>query len=232
MSMKPFNGDLTQSLKWMQNNAPNIQSLVNQKQAWFDAFHNNFWSQWEANIFNINTATNFGLMIWCIILGVPASSFNFYDTKDSWGFGANRENFIYVEEEGQPVLANPNLVGGNFYGGDNAALSSPDEIRKALKLRYVALVSNGSISFINRMLKFIFNGNAAWDVENKKYMYIADCTYESGAGGSLIDNAFNIELRIGAKVGLSAQFVNLLNDYDSGIMPTFAGSKVTAIQES
>lgn len=185
MTMTPFNGDLEQSLKWMQNNAPNIQSLVKQKAAWFNTYHTQFWTQWEENVFNINTANNFGLMVWCIILGVPSSSFGFYQTQDVWGFGKNRQNFIYEAVDGQAAPANPNEVGGNFYGGTGTELSNPDEIRKALKLRYVALVSNGSIAFINQMMKLIFNDDADWDYAGKNYMYIADCTFNSPSPSSV-----------------------------------------------
>jgi hypothetical protein len=47
-----------------------------------------------------------------------------------------------------------------------------------------------------------------------------------------ITNAFYMEYRIGANMGLSPQFVNILNNPSYGIMPTCAGVKYAVIQES
>lgn len=174
MTMQAYNTDQTQVLKWMQNNAPNIQAIVNQKATWYNQFHTQFWSQWEQDVFNLSTASPFGLMVWCIILNVPASLFGLYPETNSWAYGANRQNFVYSGSD--PTLANPNTAGGNFYGSGNTTLVNLNEVRWALQLRYAALISNGRISFINQMLNWIFNGGQPWNFSEKNYIYVADVT--------------------------------------------------------
>lgn len=224
MTMKPFNGDITQALKWLQNKAPGIQSIVAQKSAWYKTNLDQFWTGWEASVFNINTASPFGLMVWCIILGVPSASFGLYPASNGWGYGKLRENFIHPT--GNPAIADPNLVGGNFYGGGNSEILNMDEVRWALKLRYIALVSNGGVQYINRMLRYIFNADAAWDVAGGRYFYLADVTCEVPTAADHL-----VEYRIGPNMGFSPQFINVLNDRKMGIVPNVCGSKITVIQE-
>lgn len=168
--MERYNDDLEQSIKWMQNEAPNIQNLVRLKAQWYESYHKNFWESWERDVFNIDTANSFGLVVWCIILGVPTSLFSFDPPTEAWAFGPNRQNFISATT---PAIANPNKLGGNFVniGG---ALTSLEDFRKLLKLRYVALVSNGNMAFINKMLNYIFNKGNPWDFSNKNYAYVID----------------------------------------------------------
>ena len=68
MTMIPYNGNILQSVKWMQNNAPNIQSIIKQKANWYAQFQTQFWANWTVNVFTLGTANSFGLMVWCIIL--------------------------------------------------------------------------------------------------------------------------------------------------------------------
>ncbi len=174
MTMQVYNTDQTQVLKWMHNNAPNIQSLIQQKANWYNQFHEQFWTQWQSDVFNLATASPFGLMVWCVILNVPSSLFGLYPETNSWAFGVNRQNFVYSGSD--PTLPDPNLVGGNFYGSGDSTLVNLNEVRWALQLRYAALVSNGSLKFINQMLNWIFNGGQPWNFAAKNYMYVADCT--------------------------------------------------------
>jgi hypothetical protein len=267
MTMTPYNPDITRALKWQQNNAPNIQSIISQKADWYSKYNTTFWTNWEANVFDLRTANAFGLTIWCIILGLPLSSFNFQPITNAFAYGAQRGNyqdsgghtapFTFV---GTPTvysngvalstsayainattaqitfgaapasgavltwsgsISNPNTgqtvninqarpigkgdgtttvfnmfpadggnyfeVGANFYGGGSSSVSSLNEIRYACMLRYVALVSNGRMEWINKMLAYIFNGGAAWTPTTKKYFYLADSTIANlGVTGATI----------------------------------------------
>lgn len=169
MTMVPFDGDITRCLKWMQDNAPAIQSLVNQKAQWYESYNTQFWQQWETSVFDIRTANNFGLMVWCIILGVPAGGLGLYPNVASFAFGDQRQNFIGDSSE----VSDPS-TGGNFYGGGSSSVGNIEEIRKLLQLRYVALTSRGNIAQTNRMLKFIFNSNDDWDFNAGRYFYVMD----------------------------------------------------------
>jgi hypothetical protein len=232
MTMTPASTDITRALKWLQNNAPNIQSLINSKSDWYDQFHNNFWTQWETNVFDLETANSFGLMVWCIILGVPAQLFGLYPENNAWAYGAQRQNYKYSGSV--PTLPNPNLVGGNFYGGGNTTLINIAEVRLALRLRYAALVSNGRLQFINYMLRWIFNNDQPWDFPGKRYFYVVDSTApaQTLTPTPPVTTPHLMEYRVGANMGLSAQFINLLNSPQYGIVPSCAGTRYTVIQET
>lgn len=66
--MKIFNpdyaADLLQALLWQYDNAPRLQKLLQHKQNWYNANNTSFWTDWFANVFNINTANDFGLTVW------------------------------------------------------------------------------------------------------------------------------------------------------------------------
>lgn len=177
MTVPTYNTDLTQCLKWMQNNAPNIQALVNQKANWYSQFQDKFWSDWEKNVFNIATANPFGIMIWCIILGVPSQLFGLYGNQRAWAYGKFRQNYVWSATGTPPSYAN--LIGGNYAGGSHTTVLNIQEARWALMLRYAALVSNGRIAFINKMLNWIFNNGLAWNFPAGKYFYVADSSMVS-----------------------------------------------------
>lgn len=225
MTMIPFNGDISQAMKWMQNNAPKIQSLVQQKKDWYNKFHDVFWSNWERDVFDLRTANAFGIRIWCIILGVPSGELGLGAIIDGWAYGPNRQNFIYSGID--PNLPDPNLKGGNFNGGSEVTIL--EEIRKILKLRYVAMTSNGNVKYINYMLRYIFNDDQPWDVAGGKYFWLVDCTASPTVGN--VPGPFRLEFRIGPNMGLSAQFIRFLNNPANGVLPSMAGSLSIAIQE-
>jgi Protein of unknown function (DUF2612) len=227
--MTPFNGDITQCLKWLQNNAPNLQMIVSKKSNWYQQYHNTFWSNWQQNVFDIQTANTFGLMIWCIILNVPADLFGLFPANVSWAYGANRQNYIAKESDSPTV--DPNTTGGNFYGGGNSTILNLNEVRWALQLRYVALVSDGRTSFINEMLRFIFNEGEAWDFAGGKYFYLADSTITPSASVPAITTPHYMEYRVGPNMGISSQFINLLNSQEYGVAPSVAGVKYLVVQE-
>lgn len=303
MSVTKYNGDLQQAMKWLQNNAPRIQQMVQSKADWYEQFHTQFWANWESNVFDLRTANAFGLSIWCIILNVPADLFGLFPENLSWGYGPNRQNYTSVGDPNAPTT-DPNTPGGNFYGGGNTTLLNLNEVRWALQLRYASLISDGRLSYINQMLNFIFNGGQPWDFPGKKYFYVADGTvtaqpanvtaiYVAGvlqsvaaysvnvntgvvtfttapANGAAVTwtGSFNqaiagtpvnigtgngsnktftltapgivnpvtttnyMEYRVGANMGLSAQFITLLNSSQYGICPSCAGIKYLVVQES
>ena len=56
MTMKPYDPTITRALRWMQNKAPRITSLLNQKQGWYIRYNDDFWNKWETQIFDLRTA--------------------------------------------------------------------------------------------------------------------------------------------------------------------------------
>jgi hypothetical protein len=217
MSMVPWNGDIRQCLKWMQNNAPRIQALIQSKTNWYYLNNEAFWQAWQVNVFNLRTANNFGLMVWCIILGLPAQLFGLQGVSRAWAYGKNRQNYVAQA----PLPPNPNTLGGNFYGGGNTTLISLAEVRWTLLLRYAMLVGNGRIEYVNRALKNVFSPDDPWDLAAGKFAYVKDVTSSDGSRAK-----FEVEYVFGAGLGLSPQFLNLLRAPQYGVLPRFAGSKI------
>ncbi len=185
--MIPHDTDIKRALKWLQNEAPNIQLLIQQKASWYDTYHKRFWDDWYNTAFNIDTASDFGIVVWCIILGINAEPFSLEPNDNAWAYGRNRQNFIY---SGQlDPLQNPelNAIGGNFFGGSAGSIGDLTEIRKLLKLRYASLISNGSVHFVNKMLRHIFNEGRPWDFAAGQYFYLMDCTGAGTSGELQID---------------------------------------------
>ena len=63
--------DFTKHIFWQYNNAPNLNSLVNSKQTWYQTNQTQYWQDWVNNVLNITTANDYGLSIWGILLGIP-----------------------------------------------------------------------------------------------------------------------------------------------------------------
>jgi len=229
MTMTPYVIDVQRAIKWLHSNAPHVTKIIQDKAAFYNTNQNIFWENWKISVFDLRTANTFGLMVWCIILGVPSQLFGLYPGNFSWAYGPNRQNFKYSGG----AVANPNTVGGNFYGGGDTTLLSIQEVRWALQLRYAMLISNGSVKYVNRMLAYIFNEEKPWDFAAGKYFYCTDSTGITPAGSSSpnIVGAFKVEYRIGRAMNFSGQFLNLLNKPEYGIVPQFGGSKITVIQE-
>lgn len=252
--MIPYNTDLHQPIKWEYNKAPNLLRMIDQKASWYDRNQTQFWEQWQENVFNIDTANAFGLIVWCIILGVPSGLFGFFNQEHNWAYGSKRQNYVYQGSDKYneymvvntldpmniagllgddvPIVTDPNLIGGNFVGGGQTKGIPIREVRFLLKLRYMTLTSDCRLNEINRMLRWIFNGGDQWDYAAKVYAYVADESIVSGATVNPISGAFKIEYRIGSGLNLTSETLNLLADPQYGFLPSGAGCKYTVIEES
>lgn len=175
--MEKFNTDQTQTLKWLQNKAPNIQSLVELKNNWYKKYNDQFWIDWYKNVFNVDTLDAFGVYTWCEILGLPKANFVLDALENQWAYGPYRKNYVASAGNTDP---NREMVGGNFFGAGKDIVTGIGEARWALKLRYAALTSDGRIENINRMLAYIFNGGEPWG--NDKYFICMDDTINASAG--------------------------------------------------
>lgn len=227
--MEKYNSDLTQSLKWMQNEAPDIQAIIQGYQDWRVLNNENFWNNWYNSVFNIDTANNFGLVVWCIILGVSNDIVSFQQNRRAFAFGKNRQNFQADEDSG---LDNPNLIGGNFFGS-NGKVSGIEEIRFILKLKYASLVSNGKFIFINRMLNYIVNKGDKMGIPDDNIIVLNNTSVITPA----ITDQYYWEYRIGKNVTINGKQISsglfeVLNDRDNGLVPSSAGVKYLFIQES
>ena len=93
--------NLLQAILWQYDEATNLLSLINQKQAWYNQYQTEFWDDWQNYVFylaNPDLTTNtekqdlalFGLAVWSIILNVPLYVPLVIEsgTKPIWGFNA------------------------------------------------------------------------------------------------------------------------------------------------
>lgn len=137
-----FSVDLLRAILWQYDSAPNLKGLLEDKQAWFDANHTQFWDDWYRDVFDLRTANDFGLSVWAIILEIPLYVESTPDGPDKpiWGFGQYRKNFER----------------GNFTSSNGSIGLTTEQKRLVLRLRYFQLTSRGAIPEINRFMAELF----------------------------------------------------------------------------
>ena len=154
-----FSVNLLRASLWQYNDATNLQGLLNAKNTWYLENQTQFWNNWYNDVFNLQTANDFGIKVWGEILGLKLYVNPTTATGDVFGFDGSD--------------------GFNFDNGiltDYSSYELPLEIKRiALQLRYFQLVSSGTVPETNRMLKYVFRnyGNAfLYDYGAMKQLYI------------------------------------------------------------
>ncbi len=137
-----LNNRSSDALLWQYNEAETLESLILQKQEWYDENDGLFWFEWFVRVFDIETADAFGLTVWSIILNFPLTvTDGDVVVKPTWGFGTLNENFN----------------NGNFNNTPGNSISlNVDQARLVLWLRGYQITSSGAIPEINRFLKYLF----------------------------------------------------------------------------
>lgn len=137
-----YSVDLLKAILWQYNDAERMQKLLELKQEWYDKNQSRFWSNWYHDVFNLDTANDFGLSVWAIILNIPLSVNEGIDPpgKPIWGFGQYHKNFD----------------NGNFARNGKSIGLTTEQKRLILKLRYYQLVSRGTVPEINHFLRMLF----------------------------------------------------------------------------
>ncbi len=140
--------NLLRALLWQYNDAQNLQSLVEQKQAWFNQNQSSFWFDWCYNVFNLPTANDFGCNVWSIILDLPLFISTPVDVdKPTFGFD---------------LAAYGNFDNSNFTDTNGTYYEMPLAIKQtALQLRAYQLFSSGTVPEINRFMKYLFGSQGA-----------------------------------------------------------------------
>jgi hypothetical protein len=137
-----FSVNLLRAMLWQYNEASRLESLVAQKQAWFDAENQGFWDNWMVDVFDLRTANAFGLSVWAIILDMPLtieSGNTPGEERVIFGFASDDENFDNGNFE--PWAALPLTV---------------EQSRLILRLRYYQLVTRGTVPEVNKYLQTLF----------------------------------------------------------------------------
>jgi hypothetical protein len=134
--------DIEQALLWQRNTAEALTSLIQSKQRWYDENVTRFLNQWYDDVFNLDTANDFGLSVWSIILDLPLFQ------------GVN------VDPPGKPIFGfgtyNQNFENGNFSNINQKTGLTTEEKRLLLKLRYFSLATRDDIPDINSFLAYVF----------------------------------------------------------------------------
>lgn len=148
-----FSVDVLRSLLWQYDSAESLQGILNAKNDWYLDNHTGFWANWYRDVFNLETANDFGLNVWAIILGqnIYVNSSSSILDKVPFGFGDDHANFN----------------NGNFASDTGTTYQLPTEsARILLRLRYFQLTSVGAVPEINRMLKYVFKNYGLAYVED------------------------------------------------------------------
>jgi hypothetical protein len=148
------NLNLLEVLLWEYNEATGLQSIIEQKQAWYEENQVKFWQDWYTNVFNLETANEFGLSVWARILDVPLTFTTPASdpSKIGWAFGPLRKNFN----------------NGNFKQADSGTgLLTTEQKRIVLQLRYFQLTTNADLLSVNQFLSYLF-------LENYGLVYVRD----------------------------------------------------------
>ena len=149
------NANLLRAILWQYEGAENLRQIVEAEQAWFDGAQVDFWESWIRDVFNFNTANDFGLAVWSRILdidlGVDVSA---SPDEPCFGFGQYNENF----------------QNGNFsrVRGGTVSLTT-DQKRLVIRLRYAQLTTRPTVPNINRILSDVFAdfGGSAYVTDNQ-----------------------------------------------------------------
>lgn len=140
-SVREFNYsvDLLTVLQWQDNRASKVEAIINNLQAITTEYNETFWENWVSDVFTLKTANDFGLCVWCIILGLPV----ILESQDpSPVFNFNRpENFDHAP----------------FARNGNAVVLDSEDLRILLQLRAYKLMSAGYIEDVNRVLTAVFS---------------------------------------------------------------------------
>ncbi len=148
-----FSVNLLRALLWRNNEAVNIQALIQFKQDYSDTDSRDFWNSWIEDVFDLRTANEFGLSVWAIILGVNITiePTTLPAVNTNWGYGSFRVNYF----------------GANYAPTQGGIVLNAEDARLILRLRYYQLTTNGNVLDINALLQDVFGHlGAAYVVDN------------------------------------------------------------------
>lgn len=177
-----FSVDLLRAILWEYNNAVNLQTILAEKQAWYEANQTGFWNDWVKNVFDLRTANEFGLKVWSIILNLPLFVSNPPDDitkKPTIGFNAS-------------IFKNFNR--GNFSTLTGGTVNLPLESKRlALRLRAFQLFCSATVPETNRFLAYIFKDvGPAFLVDNHDMTQSYVFLFQIDANLSYILNNFDL----------------------------------------
>lgn len=86
--------NLLEAILWQYNEAEHLIKIVENKNKWYNDNITQFWNDWYRDVFNVDTANDFGLSVWAKILNVNFSTPPQETRNDNvFGFGDYFSNF-------------------------------------------------------------------------------------------------------------------------------------------
>jgi len=173
--------DITKSIIWQYNDNKPLVGVIENQQAFINKDVTGFFSDFYNNIYNVETANLFGLLIWARILGLKVPAF--VTTPSQWfGFNSNATNFnagYYPSMRSLPVA----------------------QLRLLIKLRYIYLTTFANIDNITEQLDKVLPGLKVLDTLKMEVIITYPTTFTSDVQ-YLLDNFFNEIIPIPATVGV------------------------------
>lgn len=171
-----FSVDLLRALLWQYEDATALQVILRSKSDWYTVNQTLFWSDWQRDVFDLTTANEFGCAVWGVILNVPLSlSLPGTGDRPAFGFGPSNQNF-------------ENGTFGRMSSG--VAALTLDQKRLVLRLRYLQLISDGSVVWSNFVMQEIFGGGYVVDNLNMTATYV----FTNGISGTLAQVLLDFDL--------------------------------------
>ena len=144
--------DLLRVIPWQYDKAVRLLEWLQNKQNYANQNHDDFWTNWYDDVFNIETINDFGATVWAVILDIPTlNEESQTEPNSSWGFGQFRKNYN----------------NGNFNPETGGAALSIEQKRTIIKMRYLQLISRGTVTEINSILNMAFGyAGSSWCQDN------------------------------------------------------------------
>lgn len=139
--MTMFSADFSDVILWQYDKSTNLKNLISKKQEFYNDNVDEFFSDWYNDVFNLDTANYFGLIIWSLILGCTEYiELTSKIGQKAFGFGKFHNNFHE----------------SNFALSNYIYSLSTESLRKVLKTQMYNFNSNGSLYDINKILNIIY----------------------------------------------------------------------------
>ena len=166
MRVQEFNYsiDVIRALLWQYDNSPNIKALLQGEQTWLDGNQQAFWSDWYDNVFNLETANDFGLSVWSIILGLPL----FLDLNPA---PETAQIFGFNDFTGAPINDYYNFNNGTFAPDSQPIVLTSEQERFVLRLRYFQLTTRCDLTSANAFLNDLIESS---DMDPVGQIYVMD----------------------------------------------------------
>lgn len=145
-----FSCDVLEAILWQYNDSTNLVALMNDKQNWLNTYQSDFWYQisppggWYFDVFRLETANQFGLAVWSIILNLPLyERIILAEDPEAPIFGFN----YFTAGPGTPYNSYHNFENSNFADRGSLILTVEQQ-RFLLRLRYFQLSTLTNIAVI------------------------------------------------------------------------------------